>query len=128
MEADTYAGRWTIIIWDEEDHDHGKGGHKVPAWKAALPLGSTFLIARDGNGQYWYLPGPEPKAPMNKSRPLTATAEEHAKFEVGALLPGSLCADLGTDGGKLYFSVNLIDGKVRIINLGQSHGGLHGSG
>lgn len=123
MEADTYVGHWTIIIRDAEE-----GGGKMPAWKQALPPGSTFHIAKNGSGEYWYLPGPEPKAPMNKPRRLTPSAKEHAKFKVGALLPGTLCANLGTDGGKLYFSVNLIDGRHRVINLGQSHGGSHGLG
>jgi len=123
MDADTYVGRWTIIIRDNDEH-----GHKMPAWKAALPPGSTFFIAKDGKSRYWYLPGPDLKSPMNQSLPLTVTDEEHAMFEVGALLPGSLCADLGTEGGKLFFSVNLIDGRHRIINLGQSHGGVHGYG
>lgn len=123
MEADTYAGRWTIIIRDPEE-----AGRRMPPWKQALPPGATFYIAKNGSGEYWYLPGPEPKAPMDKPRQLTPSAEEHDRFEVGALLPGTLWADLGADGGKLYFSVNLIDGKHRIINLSQSHGGSHAVG
>lgn len=123
MESDTYTGQWTIIIRDADE-----GGGKAPAWKQALPPGSTFYIAKNGSGEYWYLPGPEPKAPMNKPRRLTPSADEHAKFEVGSLLPGTLCADLGSEGGKLFFSVNLVGGRHRIINLGQSHGGMHGIG
>ncbi|MGQ0430767.1 MAG: hypothetical protein ACT4UQ_12615 [Gammaproteobacteria bacterium] len=121
MEADTYVGRWTIIIRDPELQ-----GQKMPAWKAALPPGASFYIARNAAGEYWYLPGPEPKAPMDKSRRLSPSPDEHAKFEVGTLLPGTMYTDLAVDGGKLYFSINLINGSCCIINLGQSHGGLHG--
>ncbi len=123
MEAEPFVGRWTVIIRDPEPP-----AQKMPAWKAALPPGAVFYISRDGAGKYWYVPVPEAKAPMDKARTMSSSPEEHDRFEVGALVPGSLCADLGADGGKLYFTVNLIDGRSRIINLSQSHGGVHGVG
>lgn len=122
MDADIYVARWTIIIRDEDAQG------QTPAWKEALPPGTTFNIARDGFGTYWYLPSPGTRAPMNQSFKLTPSAEQHGSFEVGVLLPGTLCADLGGKVGKLYFAVNLVDGRHRIISLSQSHGGLHGVG
>jgi hypothetical protein len=126
MDADMYAARWTIIIRD--DHDEHGTTHKMPPWKAALPPGAAFYIAKDAFGDYWYLPTPELKSPMNTRRKLTPSDEKHGEFEVGVLLPGCMCADLGGTDGKLFFSINLLDGGHRIINLSQSHGGSHGFG
>lgn len=123
MTAETYVGRWTVIIRDEDPP-----GQKRPAWKEALPPGACFYVARDALGDYWFLPTPELKAPMNKRYKLTASDEKHGEFEVGVLLPGSLYADLGAGIGKLFMSVNLIDEKHRMLNMSQSHGGLHGLG
>ncbi len=125
MDADMYVARWTIIIRDDEQP--GQPG-KAPAWKQAMEPGATFNIAKDAFGDYWYLPGPGLKAPMDQPRKLVATTETHGAFEVGALLPGTLCAELGSDGGRLHFSINLVDGKHRMINLSQTHGGVHGFG
>lgn len=123
MNAETYAGKWTVIIRDEDEL-----GHKRPAWKEALPPGASFYIAMDAFGDYWFLPTPELKAPMNERRKLTPSDEKHGEFEVGVLLPGSMYADLGAGIGKLFMSINLIDGKHRMLNLSQSHGGLHSLG
>jgi hypothetical protein len=123
MDAEPFIGRWTVIIQDPEEP-----GHKMPAWKAALPLGAVFYISRNAVTEYWYLPMPGARAPMDKARLMSTSPEQHEKFEVGAVVPGSLFADLGADGGKLYFTVNLVDGRNRIMSLSQSHGGVHAIG
>lgn len=119
MDADKFVARWTIIIVDEHE--------KAPApWQRALPLGASFEISKDAYGGYWYLPSPELKAPMNQPCRLAESREKHGSFEVGVLLPGTMVGDFGAPVGKLWFSINQIDGRRRIINLSQSHGGYHG--
>lgn len=124
MEADLYLDRWTVIIRDEHD-EHGHK-HPMPPWKEAMPPGSSFFIARDASGSYWFLPSQGLGAPMDQTRKLAPTGETHGDFGVGALLPGTLCADLGGKAGKLHFSLSLINDTRRIINVSQTHGGLHG--
>lgn len=123
MDADMYVARWTIIVRDPDEH-----GHKMPPWKEALPPGVVFYVARDAFGTYWYLPTPELKPPMAQKLKLSPSDEKHGEFGVGVLLPGSMYADLGGPHGRLFFSINLIDGRHRVINLSQSHGGSHGFG
>jgi hypothetical protein len=120
MDADQFVAQWVMII-----HDETEGG-KPPPWKEGLPLGSSFEISKDAFGSYWYLPSPQLKTPMDQPCKLTKSAEEHGSFDVGVLLPGTLCGDFGGKVGKLFFAINLIDGTRRIISLSQSHGGLHG--
>ena len=120
MDADKFVARWIIFIHDES-HDG-----QPPAWKAGLPLGSSFEIFKDAFGSYWYLPSPELKAPMNQSRKLTTSKEKHGEFDVGKLVDGTLFADFGDKVGNLYFALNLVGGKRRLISLSQSHGGIHG--
>jgi hypothetical protein len=119
MDADQFVAQWTMIIYD--DHQG-----KPQPWKDALPLGASFEISKDSFGSYWYLPSPEVGAPMDQPRRLSATNQKHGAFDVGVLLPGCLYADFGGKIGKLYFAINLIKGRRRIISLSQSHGGAHG--
>ncbi|HEY5558460.1 MAG TPA: hypothetical protein VIK49_01910 [Steroidobacteraceae bacterium] len=120
MDADRFVARWIMIIYDEPRH-----GAPQP-WKEGLPLGSSFEIFKDAFGSYWYLPSPELKAPMNQPKKLSISAEKHGEFDVGKLLDGTLFADFGGKVGVLYFSLNLVGGKRRVISLSQSHGGAHG--
>ena len=120
MNADQFVGEWVMIIYDEP-HDG-----KPQPWKQGLPLGASFEIAKDSFGGYWYLPSPPLKAPMDQPRKLMESQEKHGEFDVGELLPGTLYADFGGNVGRLYFAINLIRGKRRIISLSKSHGGSHG--
>jgi hypothetical protein len=120
MNANHFVAQWVMIIYDEPH------GGKPQPWKQGLPLGGSFEIAKDSFGSYWYLPSPQLKAPMNQPRKLTESDEKHGEFDVGELLPGTLYADFEGGVGRLFFSINLINGKRRIISLSQSHGGSHG--
>jgi hypothetical protein len=120
MDANQFVARWVMIVYDEP-----KNGKPQP-WKEGLPLGASFEIAKDAFGSYWYLPSPQLKTPMDQPRKLAESNEKHGEFDVGELLPGTLFTDFGGSVGKLYFSINLIVGKRRIISLSQSHGGAHG--
>jgi hypothetical protein len=62
---------------------------------------------------------------MDEPRKLSKTNEKHGEFDVGKLLPGCLYADFGGKIGKLFFSINLLKDKRRIMSLSQSHGGSH---
>jgi hypothetical protein len=119
MDADQFVAQWTMIIYDD---NHGK----PQPWKEGLPLGESFEITKDAYGSYWYLPSPELKAPMNEPRRLTKSDEKHGEFDVGVLLPGTLYGEFGGKVGRLYFAINVINRKTRIISLSQSHGGAHG--
>lgn len=118
MDADQFVARWVMIIYD--DHD------PPPPWQEGIPLGASFEISKDSFGSYWYLPSPDLKAPMDQSRKLSFSKEKHGEFDVGKLLPGTLYADFGGRVGKLFFAINLIEDRRRIISLSQSHGGSHG--
>ncbi len=118
MDADQYVATWVMIIYDETG--------KPQPWKSCIPLGSSFQISKDAYGSYWYLPSPQLKAPMNQPRKLQQSDEEHGHFHVGELLPGTLYGEFGGKIGRLFFAINLIKGKTRIISLSQSHGGSHG--
>jgi len=119
MDADQFIAQWVMIIYDE-------GGHGKPQpWKEGMPLGASFEISKDAFGTYWYLPSPELKAPMDQPRKLSKSNEKHGEFDVGQLLPGTLYADFGGKVGKLYFAINVIKGKRRVMSLSQSHGGSH---
>ncbi len=120
MDADLFVAKWTMIIYDEP-HDG-----KPQPWKDGIPLGSSFEISKDVFGSYWYLPSPELKAPMNQSRKLGISKDPHGSFDVGKLIAGTLFADFGEKVGVLFFALNVIDNKRRIISLSQSHGGSHG--
>jgi hypothetical protein len=120
MDADRFVARWIMIIYDEPSN-----GPPQP-WKDGLPLGSSFEIFKDAFGSYWYLPSPEVKAPMNQPKKLAMSTEKHGEFDVGKLLDGTLYADFGGKVGVLYFAINLVGGKRRVISLSQSHGGAHG--
>jgi len=115
MDADRFIGRWTMIIYD-----------KPTPWQHGVPLGSSFEIIKNAFGDYWYLPSPELKAPMNQAKQLAISSENHGGFDVGKHMNGSLCADFGGKVGKLFFALNLIGPQRRIISLSQSHGGSHG--
>ncbi len=118
MDADQFVARWVMIIYDE---------HESPQpWKEAIPLGASFEISKDSFGTYWYLPSPELKAPMDQPKKLSFSKDKHGEFDVGKLLPGTLWADFAGKVGKLYFAINQIEKKRRIISLSQSHGGAHG--
>jgi hypothetical protein len=114
MDADLFIGRWVMIIYD-----------KPTPWQDGIPLGSAFEIFKTAFGDYWFLPSPELKAPMNQASQLEITAENHGGFDVGKLLDGSLKADFGGKVGALYFALNRIGANRRIISLSQSHGGSH---
>lgn len=116
MNADLFVGRWVMIIYDEPS----------PPWQDGVPLGSAFEIIKNAFGDYWFLPGPDLKAPMNQAKQLAISAENHGGFDVGKHLSGSLKGDFGGQVGKLFFSLNLIGPQRRIISLSQSHGGSHG--
>ncbi|MEX0735071.1 MAG: hypothetical protein WDZ66_08605 [Steroidobacteraceae bacterium] len=118
MDADQFVAQWVMIIYDKAE--------KPQPWKEGLPLGGSFEITKDAFGIYWYLPSPQLKAPMDEPRKLTKSDEEHGYFDVGELLPGTLYGDFGGKVGRLFFAINLIVGKTRIISLSQSHGGAHG--
>jgi hypothetical protein len=118
MDADQFIAQWMMIIYDD---NHGK----PQPWKDALPLGASFEISKDAFGTYWYLPSPDLGAPMDEPRKLSKTNEKHGEFDVGKLLPGCLYADFGGKIGKLFFSINLLKDKRRIMSLSQSHGGSH---
>jgi hypothetical protein len=120
MDADLFVARWTMIIYDEP-----QVGAPQP-WKDGLPLGSSFEISKDTFGSYWYLPSPELKAPMDQPKKLATSKEKHGEFDVGTLVDGTLYADFGGKVGKLFFALNLIGPRRRIISLSQSHGGAHG--
>ncbi len=120
MDADQYVAQWVMIIYDEPESG------KPQPWKDSIPLGASFQISKDAFGSYWYLPSPQLKAPMDQPRKLTQSAEKHGSFDVGELLPGTLYGEFGGKVGKLFFAINLIDKKRRIISLSQSHGGSHG--
>ena len=120
MDANQFVARWVMIIYDEPKHG------KPQPWKDGLPLGGSFEITKDAFGSYWYLPSPQLKAPMNQPCKLAESNEKHGEFDVGELLPGTLYADFGGSVGKLYFAINLINAKRRVISLSQSHGGAHG--
>ncbi len=117
MDADQFVAQWVMIIYDEAP--------KPQPWKDGLPLGGSFQISKDVYGSYWYLPSPLLKAPMNQPCKLSKSNEKHGEFDVGVLLPGTLYGDFGGKVGKLFFAINLIEGKRRIISLSQSHGGSH---
>jgi hypothetical protein len=119
MDADKFVARWTIIIHDER-------GPQAAPWQQAMTPGASFEITKDAYGVFWYLPSPEMKAPMNQPCRLATSREKHGSFDVGVLLPGTMVGDFGGQVGKLWFSINLIEGRRRIINLSQSHGGNHG--
>jgi len=114
MDADLFVGRWVMIIYD-----------KPTPWKEGIPLGSAFEIFKTAFGDYWFLPSPELKAPMNQAKQLEITSEIHGGFDVGAPVDGSLKADFGGKVGALYFALNRIGPSRRIISLSQSHGGSH---
>ena len=120
MDADVFVAKWTMIIYDEP-HDG-----KPQPWKEGIPLGSSLEISKDTFGSYWYLPSPELKAPMDQSRKLGISKEKHGEFDVGRLVDGTMHADFGGKVGVLYFAINVIGEKRRIISLSQSHGGSHG--
>lgn len=120
MDADRFVASWVMIIYDKTESG------KPQPWKEGVPLGSSFEIAKDAFGTYWYLPSPQLKSPMDQPRKLAKSNEKHGEFDVGELLPGTLYADFGGSVGKLYFSINLINGTRRVISLSQSHGGSHG--
>ena len=120
MDADRFIARWTMIIYDEPER-----GPSQP-WKDGIPLGASFEIAKDAFGTHWYLPSPELKAPMDQPRKLFESDERHGEFDVGKLLPGTLYSDFGGKVGRLWFAINVIDDRRRIISLSQSHGGSHG--
>lgn len=115
MDADLFVGRWTMIIYD-----------KPTPWQQGIPLGSSFEIFKNAFGDYWYLPSPTLKAPMNQAKQLAITSEIHGGFEVGTPMDGSLRGDFGGKVGALYFSLNRIGPDRRVISLSQSHGGAHG--
>lgn len=115
MDADLFIGRWMMIIYD-----------KPTPWQQGLPLGSSFEIVKTAFGEYWFLPSPELKAPMNQAKPLAVTTEMHGGFDVGTQLDGSLKGDFGGKVGGLYFSLNRVGPSRRVISLSQSHGGAHG--
>jgi hypothetical protein len=117
MDADQFIAQWVMIIYDESA--------KPQPWKEGIPLGSSFEISKDAFGSYWYLPSPQLKAPMDQPHKLSKSNEKHGEFDVGELLPGTLYADFGGNVGKLYFAINVIKGKRRIMSLSQSHGGSH---
>ncbi len=120
MDADHFVAQWVMIIYDKTESG------KPQPWKEGLPLGSSFQISKDAYGGYWYLPSPQLKSPMDQPQKLTKSSEEHGSFEVGILLPGTLYGDFGGKVGRLFFAINLIDGRRRVISLSQSHGGSHG--
>ncbi len=120
MDADAFVAKWTMIIYDEP-----RDGRPQP-WKEGIPLGSSFEISKDSFGSFWYLPSPELSAPMNQPRKLGTSKEKHGEFEVGTLVDGTLYADFGGKVGTLFFAVNVISDKTRVISLSQSHGGSHG--
>jgi len=115
MNADLFVGRWTMIIYD-----------KPTPWQHGVPLGSSFEIVKNAFGDYWYLPSPELKAPMNQAKLLAISTEDHGGFDVGKHLDGSLHADFGGKVGEVFFALNLLGQQRRIISLSQSHGGSHG--
>ena len=116
MNADLFVGRWVMIIYDEPS----------PPWQAGIPLGGSFEIVKNAFDEYWYLPSPELKAPMNQARKLAISPNKRGGFDVGKSLDGSLNADFGGKVGLLSFTLNLIAQHRRIISLSQSHGGSHG--
>ncbi|MFZ2509164.1 MAG: hypothetical protein WAW79_11915 [Steroidobacteraceae bacterium] len=120
MDADLFVAKWTMIIYDKPNQ-----GPPQP-WKDGIPLGSSFEISKDQFGGYWYLPSPELKAPMNQPRRLGISKEKHGEFDVGTLIDDTMFADFGGKVGVLFFALNVIDNKRRIISLSQSHGGSHG--
>ncbi len=120
MDADVFVAKWTMIIYDEP-HDG-----KPQPWKEGMPLGSSFEISKDTFGSYWYLPSPELKTPMNQPRKLAISKEKHGEFDVGKLVDGTMYSDFGGKVGVLFFAINVIGEKRRIISLSQSHGGAHG--
>lgn len=122
MDSDQFVATWTMIIYDEPQDG------KPQPWKEGIPLGSSFEIAKDGFGSYWYLPSPELKAPMNEPRKLGTSNETHGSFDVGKLVEGTMWADFGSKVGKVFFAVNVIRGTRRIMSLSQSHGGSHALG
>lgn len=122
MDADRFIARWTMIIYDEPER-----GPPQP-WRDGIPLGASFDIAKDSSGVFWYLPSPGLKAPMNQACKLHESDEKHGEFDVGVLLPGTLFGDFGGKVGRLWFAINLIDDKHRIMSLSQSHGGSHAIG
>jgi hypothetical protein len=115
MDADLFVGRWVMIIYD-----------KPTPWQAGMPLGSAFEIFKTAFDEYWFLPSPELKAPMNQAKQLEISTENHGGFDVGTHVDGSLKADFGGKVGALYFALNRIGPSRRIISLSQSHGGSHG--
>lgn len=119
MDADKFVAQWVMIIYDEPKHG------KPQPWKDGLPLGGSFEITKDAFGNYWYLPSPQLKSPMDQPRKLTKSDEKHGEFDVGELLPGTLYADFGGSVGRLFFAINVIKGTRRIMSLSQSHGGSH---
>lgn len=122
MDSERFIARWTMIIYDEPEH-----GPPQP-WKDSIPLGTSFEITKDSFGGYWYLPSPELKVPMNQPCRLHESDEKHGEFDVGVLLPGTLFGDFGGKVGRLWFAINLIDERHRILSLSQSHGGSHAIG
>jgi hypothetical protein len=118
MDADQFVATWVMIIYDETA--------KPQPWKDGIPLGSSFQISKDAYGSYWYLPSPELKAPMDQPKRLSYSNEEHGRFDVGKLLPGTLYGDFGGKVGRVFFAINRIRDATRIISLSQSHGGSHG--
>ena len=120
MNADQFVAQWVMIIYDKPESG------KPQPWKDGLPLGGSFQISKDVYDVYWYLPSPQLKAPMNQPLKLTKSDEEHGHFDVGELLPGTLYGDFGGKVGRLFFAINVINAKTRIISLSQSHGGSHG--
>lgn len=119
MDADLFVAKWTMIIYDEP--------HVGPPqpWKDGIPLGSSYEISKDSFGSYWYLPSPELKAPMDQPKKLAISKEKHGEFDVGRLVDGTLFADFGGNVGVLFFALNVIGEKRRIMSLSQSHGGSH---